>query len=126
MINYVIDRLQDSAGLTAIVDPGDIYPLYRLQQSTVPAIVVQLTGTDPIDTHDAESTQEVHTVEVTVIHTNPKSAWDAAVLVRAQLDGWQTIGPVLFGRFVNQATDIFTATDFFSVTQRYDIHFERE
>ena len=106
MINLVIDILKADANVTAITTENRIYPLSRLEGATIPAIVVQLTGTNPADTHDTTSNMDTHTVEVTVIEDKPKDANALAVLVRAALDGYagNNIGEI---RFVNQATDVF-------------------
>jgi len=120
MINYVMDRLEEDAQIPAS------FPLVALQGATLPAVVVQLVNTDPIDTHDKLSTVDEHTVEVTVLENNPKNAWRTSGRIRNQLDGWtSTDDGIVFSRFENQATDVFEGTDVFSVSQRYLIHMNR-
>jgi hypothetical protein len=124
MIHHVITRLKAYAPLTAIVKPEQIFPLYRLQGSELPAITVQLVGTEPADTKDRRIDYEMHTVEVTVFSTSPKEAWTASQHARDTLDGWAA-DAILQTRFLNQGTDVFEATEAFSVTQRYQIHMTR-
>jgi hypothetical protein len=125
MINLIIDILKADANVTAITTANRIYPLSRLEGGTIPAIVVQLVGTDPADTHDTTSTMDTNTVEVTVIEDKPKDANALAVLVRAALDGYSgnTIAEI---RLVNQATDVFEATDLFTQTMIYDVRTLRD
>lgn len=125
MINLVIDILKADANVTAITTENRIYPLSRLEGATIPAIVVQLTGTNPADTHDTTSNMDTHTVEVTVIEDKPKDANALAVLVRAALDGYagNNIGEI---RFVNQATDVFEATDLFTQSMIFDVKLSRD
>lgn len=123
MIHHVIQRL--SASTTITDETGTrIFPLFRLQGSETPAITVQLVGTEPADTKDSTANFESHTVEITVFHTDPASAWTLATASRTQLDGWSDAN-VKHARFVNQATDIFEATEVFSVTQRYEIQMDK-
>jgi hypothetical protein len=124
MIHLVISRLKAYGPLTAIVKPDEIFPLYRLQGSEVPAITVQLVSTDPTETKDPRIDYEVHTVEITVFSTSPKEAWTASQHARDTLDGWAA-DAIKQTRFLNQGTDIFEATEVFSVTQRYSIHMTR-
>lgn len=125
MINLVIDILKADANVTAITTADRIYPLSRLEGASIPAIVVQLTGTDPADTHDTTSNMDTHTVEVTVIEDKPKDANALAVLVRAALDGYSgnNIAEI---RFVNQATDVFEATDLFTQSMIYEVRLSRD
>lgn len=125
MINLIIDILKADANVVAITTANRIYPLSRLEGATIPAIVVQLTGTDPADTHDTTSNMDTHTVEVTVIEDKPKEANALAVLVRAALDGYSgnNIAEI---RFVNQATDVFEATDLFTQSMIYEVRMSRD
>lgn len=125
MINLIIDILKADANVVAITTADRIYPLSRLEGATIPAIVVQLTGTDPADTHDTTSNMDTHTVEVTVIEDKPKDANALAVLVRAALDGYSgnNIAEI---RFVNQATDVFEATDLFTQSMIYEVRLSRD
>ena len=67
MINLIIDILKADANITAITTTSRIYPVSRLEGGVIPAIVVQLTNTDPADTHDNTTNMDVHTVQVSVI-----------------------------------------------------------
>jgi hypothetical protein len=120
MINYVMTRLEEDSNLP----PS--FPLIALQGAQMPAIVVQLVSTEPIDTHDKLSTIDEHTVEVTILEENPKDAWTASGRVRTKLDGWSdSSAQIITSRFENQATDVFESTDIFSVSQRYLITMNR-
>jgi hypothetical protein len=125
MINLIIDILKADANIVAITTTSRIYPVSRLEGGVIPAIVVQLTGTDPADTHDTTSTMDDHTVQVTVIEDKPKDANALAVLVRAALDGYagNSIAEI---RFVNQATDVFEAVDLFTQTMVYSVKLHRD
>ena len=51
MIHYLIGRLEDTAAVTAYTSDR-IFPLSRLDNNTVPAVVLQMTGTsDTAETH---------------------------------------------------------------------------
>ena len=125
MINLIIDILKADANIVAITTTSRIYPVSRLEGGVIPAIVVQLTGTDPADTHDTTSTMDDHTVQVTVIEDKPKDANALAVLVRAALDGYSG-GSIAEIRFVNQATDVFEAVDLFTQTMVYSVKLHRD
>jgi len=123
MIHHVIQRLADSAAV-ASETAGRVFPLFRLQGSDIPAITVQLTGTEPVGTKDRLTDYEVHEVEITYFHDSPKAAWELSVTCRDLLDGWSN-NAIKQSRFVNQATDIYQATEVFTITQRYEIHMDR-
>jgi len=114
--------LKATASVTSYVDADNIFPLFRLQGSTIPAIVVQLVNTTPQDTHDEAFDAFIHEVEITTIGEDPKFVWRASQQVRQKMNNYANVsGRLSGGRFLNQATDIFEATDVFSVTQRYSI-----
>ena len=120
MINYVISRLAEDSNIP------EAFPLVALQGAQLPATVVQLVSTEPIDTHDTLSTVDEHTVEVTVLNDSPSQAWGDSQRIRTQLDGWSdTAQKIVSSRFDNQATDVFEGTDVFSVSQRYLITMNR-
>lgn len=123
MIHYVIQRLSDTTTITNVTATR-IFPLFRLQGSTTPAITVQLLASVPADTKDEVSTFEAHTVEITIFHAEPSAAWSLSEASRTQLDGWNDTN-IVESRFINQATDVFEATEVFSVTQRYEIKMKR-
>lgn len=123
MIHHIITRLSASSTITDETSTR-IFPLFRLQGSDTPAITVQLVGTDPADTKDNTANYETHTVEITIFHTNPASAWSLATASRTQLDGWSS-AEIRGSRFLNQATDVFEATEVFSVSQRYEFNMDR-
>ena len=122
MINYIISALKATSSVTDIVPADNIFPLFRLQGSSLPAIVVQLVNSVPQDTHDDRFDAWEHELEITTLHESPKSAWRASQQVRLRMSGYSDAANNLEGmRFLNQATDVFEATDVFSVTQRYSI-----
>jgi len=124
MINHLIDILKADAAVTAITTSSRIFPLARLQGSAVPAVVLQLTNTTPVDTHDDIATLDEHTVQVTAIATTPKAAYDLGEVVRLALDGYIG-GDISSLRFATQATDIFEADDLFTITMQFDVHLQR-
>lgn len=123
MIHHVIQRLLSSATITDHTE-SRVFPLYRLQGSQIPAITVQLAGTDPAETKDSPANFEEHTVEITIFDEDPAAAWSLAIETRNLIDGWSS-ADVRAGRFLNQATDIYEATEVFSVSQRYTIQMDR-
>lgn len=125
MINLVITILKANGTLTNLVPDTRIYPLIQLQGGTIPAVVVQLTGTAPNDTQDKVSEYDNNAVEVTSIADNPAEAWAISEAVRGALDGY-TGGSIAQIRFTSQATDIFEGTEVFSVTQSYSVHTKRD
>ena len=124
MIDQIITALKNTSSVTTFVPADNIFPLIRLQQSDLPAAVVQLVDTEPIDTKDDSFDLDVHTVEVTTIAEHPRTAWRASGQIRLRLQGY-TDTYIIQTRFVTQATDVFEATEVHSVTQRYECHTKR-
>lgn len=124
MINHLIDILKADGTVTAITTADRIFPLARLQGSTVPAVVLQLTSTDPVDTHDAVANLDEHIVQVTAIAATPKACYDLGEVVRLALDGYIG-GDISSLRFVTQASDIFEADDLFTLTMQFNVHLQR-
>jgi hypothetical protein len=125
MINLIIDILKADANITAITTADRIYPVSRLEGGVIPAIVVQLTNTDPADTHDNTTNMDVHTVQVSVIEDRPKEAHALAELCRAALDGY-TGGTIAECRFINQATDVFESIDLYTQTMLFRVMLVRD
>lgn len=126
MINEIITLLTNTSSVTDQVPAANIFPLFRLQGSTLPAIVIQLLDTDPVYTKDQVSDLDLHTFEITVFGEGPKFVWRTATLVRQRLDTWtgDTTG-IDKVRMIAQATDVFEVVDAHSVTQRYECHMKR-
>jgi hypothetical protein len=124
MINHLIDILKADGAVTAITTAARIFPLARLQGSAVPAVVLQLTNTDPVDTHDAVANLDEHIVQVTAIAATPKSCYDLGEVVRLSLDGYIG-GDISSCRFITQASDIFEADDLFTITMQFNVHLQR-
>jgi hypothetical protein len=125
MINLIIDILKADANITAITTTSRIYPVSRLEGGVIPAIVVQLTNTDPADTHDNTTNMDVHTVQVSVIEDRPKEAHALAELCRSALDGY-TGGTIAECRFINQATDVFESIDLYTQTMLFRVMLVRD
>jgi hypothetical protein len=125
MINLIIDILKADANITAITTTSRIYPVSRLEGGVIPAIVVQLTNTDPADTHDNTTNMDVHTVQVSVIEDRPKEAHALAELCRSALDGY-TGGVIAECRFINQATDVFESIDLYTQTMLFRVMLVRD
>lgn len=121
MIDTIITALKATTSITDLVPADNIFPLFRLQKSDLPAIVIQLVDTEPVETKDDAFDLDVHTVEITTLTEHPKTAWRTSVKVRQRLQGFAT-EPIVQSRFVTQATDVFEATEVHSVTQRYQFH----
>ena len=122
MINHIISALKATTSVTDICPANNIFPLFRLQGSSLPAVVVQLVNSAPQDTHDGQPDTFEHDVEITSIGENPQQVWRLATNIRLKLQGFAEPAGNLEGmRFINQATDVFEATDVFSVTQRYAV-----
>lgn len=122
MINYVIKALTQTSSVTDLIPAQNIFPLFRLQGQSLPAITVQLVDTQVEGTHDMVQRTFTHTVEITTFHENPADAWDACVAIRGKLDGTSLHATLPEVRFVTQATDVFEVTEAFSVTQRYTVY----
>jgi len=122
MLHHIIDILKADATVTSYVAADNIFPLVRLQGSQIPAIVVQLTGTEPIDTKDRRVDYDEFTVEITIVFGNPRTAWLSALAVRSALDNFAGNNDVGQIRMLNMASDIFEGTDVFTFTQAYTVH----
>lgn len=122
MINFIITALKATGDVTSICPADNIFPLFRLQGSTLPSIVVQLTNTAPVEAKDAGQDAWEHDIEITCLGENPQLVWRLATRVRIRLHGYEDSANDIFQmRFLTQATDVFEATDVFSVTQRYSL-----
>lgn len=124
MINTIITALTSTSSITNLVPADNIFPVFRLQGSTIPAITVQLVDTEPIETKDTDVDLDVNLIEITTFHQSPKSAWRVATTIRQRLQGYAG-DDVIDTRFVTQATDIFESTEVHSITQRYNCHTRR-
>lgn len=120
MIHYLIGRLEDTAAVTAYTSDR-IFPLSRLDNNTVPAVVLQMTGTsDTAETHAFTVGIDTTLVEVTAIATDPASAWNLAKEIRKSLNGWND-GAVLATAFQTWASDIFEAPELYTITAEYSV-----
>lgn len=118
MIHHLINQLKASPDVVAITTADRIFPLIRLQGSTVPALVLQLTGCTPDDTKDGASARDVHQVQVTGLATDPATTWELMEAVRAALDNFQS-SDLAEVRFLTHASDIFESADLFTITATY-------
>lgn len=122
MINYIIAAMKATSTITNICPANNIFPLFRLQGSTLPAVVVQLVNSTPMDSQDEKLDTMEHDVEITSIGENPSDVWRLGTAIRQRMQGWEDANANLEGmRFISQATDVFEATDVFSVTQRFAV-----
>lgn len=122
MINFIITALKSTGTVTSICPADNIFPLFRLQGSSLPAVVVQLTNSAPMDSHDETQDAFEHDIEITSIGENPQQVWRLATAIRQRLQGYEDAANNLYSmRFLTQATDVFEATDVFSVTQRFAV-----
>lgn len=120
MIHYLIGRLEDTAGVTDIVGTN-IFTLSRLDNNTVPAVVLQMTGTtDTAETHAFTVGIDTTLVEVTAIATDPGAAWNLAKEIRKSLNGWKD-GAVRASAFQTWASDIFEAPELYTITAEYAV-----
>jgi hypothetical protein len=121
MIHHIINILKSDSDVTSYVDADNIFPLVRLQGSTIPAIVIQLVGVEPFETKDRQVDTDMYNVEITSMHENPKSAWLTCVAVRAALDDFAGNDDVYQIRMTNAVSDVFESTEVFTITQNYEV-----
>lgn len=124
MIDIIIQALANTQSITQYVPADNIFPVFRLQQSTLPAITIQLMGTDPQHTHDTHVDMDINMVEITTFHESPRQAWKVAGQIRARLEGFSD-GDIVDAIFDTQATDIFESTEVHTITQRYECFTKR-
>lgn len=125
MIHHLIDILKADSDVTTYVNANNIFPLVRLQGSQIPAIVLQLTGTDPQETKDRTVDYDRYTVEVTSMHDNPRENWLTCLAVRNALDSFDGNADVGQIRMTNANSDVFESTDVFTITQQYEVMMTR-
>lgn len=126
MIDHIITVLKASPGLTQYVPADNIYPLFRLQGASLPAITIQLTDTQPVYTHDMQSDVDMHRFELTIFFEGVRNAFKAGHAVRLVFDHWDGDNSGIDQvRLVGQASDIFEVQDAFSLTQTYECHQNR-
>ena len=121
MIHHVINILKADSDVTTYVPANNIFPLVRLQGSQIPAIVLQLVGSEPFDTKDRSPDFDLWRVEITVFNENPKDTWLACLAVRNALDSFAGNDNVRQIRMTNAVSDVFEQIEVFSVTQQYDV-----
>ena len=122
MLHHIIDILKADGTVTSYIAADNIFPLVRLQGSQLPAIVVQLTATEPVDTKDRRVDYDEFTIEITIVHGEPRTAWLSALAVRNALDNFAGNNDVGQIRMINMASDIFEGTEVFTMTQAYAVH----
>lgn len=125
MIHHLIDILKADSDVTTYVNASNIFPLVRLQGSQIPAIVLQLVGTDPQDTKDRLVDYDRYTVEITCMHDNPRENWLTCLAVRNALDGYAGDNDLGQVRMTNANSDVFESTEVFTITQQYEVHMTR-
>ena len=103
MIDTFITTLKDTPAVTTLCPADNIFPLFRLEGSQMPSIVVQLVATDPIDTKDNEPSVDRHTVEVTTFNLSPLSAWKISQQIRLAYERFKDTDGIDRIRFVTQA-----------------------
>ena len=121
MIHHLIDILKNDTDVTNLVDGNSIFPLIRLQGSQLPAIVIQLIGSDPQETKDRVVDYDKYIVEITSLQDNPREAWLTCLAVRNALDtfaGNTDVGQI---RMQSVVSDVFESTDVFTITQQYEV-----
>lgn len=79
-------RLSNYAGLTALVGTR-IWPIYRKQDSTLPAVVYQRIAVSPANAYEGSTGLRVF-VQVTVYAETINDANAVAVQVKAAMAGW--------------------------------------
>lgn len=125
MINEIITVLKSTPALTANIPADNIFPLFRLQGSALPSVVVQLIDTEPVYVKDhALADIDLHTFEITVFAAgSPRNAWRNSVTIRNKLELWDGDDTGIDRvRMTSQATDVFEVVEAHSVTQRYECH----
>lgn len=120
MIHNVISVLKADSEITQLVPADNIVPLVRLQGQQLPAIVLQLVGTDPVQTKDPHPSVDDYNLELTVLDESPAQAWNIARKVRLLLEEIDE-NIIRQARLIDMATDVFEGTEVFSVTQRYTV-----
>lgn len=118
MIHFLIDQLKATPAVTAYTTADRIFPLIRLQGSTVPALVLQLVGCTVDDAKDTPGARDVHQVQVTGLATDPATCWALMEAARAALDNFQS-EDLAEVRFLTHASDIFESSDLFTITATY-------
>lgn len=121
MIHHIINRLKNDSTLTDLCPASNIYPLIRMQGSTLPAISIQIMNLEPKDTKSQTSNLDRITFHVTAFHDNPREAWAITERIRFLLDGWSDDGAVQESRIRDLASDVFESTEVFSFTQEFEI-----
>jgi len=106
---------------------GHIFALKQISGASVPAVVVQLVGIETNPTKDGGSSTDINKVEITSIAESARDAWIMATLLRKGLEN-QTLEDSDEGvdvadvQFVNWASDVFEASDLFTITLQFDAY----
>jgi hypothetical protein len=101
--------------------------LKQISGASVPAVVVQLVGIETNPTKDGGSSTDINKVEITSIAESARDAWIMATLLRKGLEN-QTLEDSDEGvdvadvQFVNWASDVFEASDLFTITLQFDAY----
>lgn len=121
MIHHLINILKNDNDVTTYVSADNIFPLVRLQGSQIPAIVLQLVGTDPQETKDRTPDYDRYTVEITCLHDNPRENWLTCLAVRNALDSFEGNSDLGQVRMTNANSDVFESAEVFTITQQYEV-----
>ena len=117
MIHYLIAQLEAETAITDLVG-NNIFPLSRLQNSSTPCIVLQMTGSQENEQKGFHLNIITCFVEVTVINETPAGTWRLATKVFQTLNG-NTDDNILSNQFNQWVSDVFEADELFTITLNF-------
>lgn len=119
MIHYLITELEATTGITDVV--GDnIFTLSRLENNNVPALVLQMTGSQENESKGFHLNLVTCFAEVTAIHENPGDCWRLALKTVKALNGFKNDN-VLSSQWNQWASDVFEADELFTITMTFTV-----
>ncbi len=97
--------LKNAAGVTALIGSGDdcrAYPLMIPQTKSLPAVIYELTSTQPFPTKDGVSTADHSSYDLICVDDGYDGAVDLGAAVRDAMDGIRnaTHGSIYFKHIV--------------------------
>ena len=119
MIHYLINKLENTAAVTAIVSEN-IFTLSRLQNNSMPCLVLQMTGSQENESKGFHLNLVTCFVEITAIHDSPADAWALALATVKSLNGHKA-NNVMSSQFNQWASDIFEADELFTITMTFTV-----
>lgn len=119
MIHYLITELEADRDVTAFVSTN-IFTLSRLENTNVPSLVLQMTGSQENESKGFHLNLVTCFVEITAISESPAEAWNIALATVKCLNGKKNDN-IISSQFNQWASDVFETDELFTITMTFTV-----